>query len=358
MSKKIKVMVIDDSMLIRQVLTKELSKFPEIEIIAQASNPIEAKPLILKHKPDVITLDIEMPKMDGLTFLPILQKFYPVPVVMLSTLTEQGSKAAIEALRKGAVEVMHKPAGGSFLALNRVIDEIAFKIKAAAASKKAVIKPIKTDRKISFTGVSSSNKLVIAIGASTGGTEALRFLFKHLPGNLPPIVITQHMPESFTASFANSLNDNSEVTVAECTDSFDLRPGIALVARGGKHMIVKKRPLGYQSLAVAGEPVCHQCPSVDVMFDSVAKVVGQNSIGVILTGMGADGARGMLAMRNAGAFTIAQDEKSCVVFGMPKEAIALGGAMHTLPLEKIPDAIISAVKLKSKSQRQPALATK
>jgi len=356
MSRKIRLMVIDDSVLIRQVLTKELSKFPEIEIVAQASNPIEAKPLILEHKPDVITLDIEMPKMDGITFLSILQKFYPVPVVMLSTLTEQGSRLAIEALQKGAVEVMHKPAGGSFLALNKVINEIAFKIKAAAVSKKAVIKPIEKDKTISFNGLSSSSKLVIAIGASTGGTEALRFLFKHLPDNLPPIVITQHMPESFTASFADSLNNNSEVTVTECSNSVELRPGLALVARGGKHMILKKRVTGYQAVAVDGEPVCHQCPSVDVMFASVAKVAGTNSIGVILTGMGADGAKGMLAMKNAGALTIAQDEKSCVVFGMPKEAISVGRAMHTLPLEKIPDAIVSAVKLKSK--RQPALAAK
>ncbi len=350
MGKKIKLMIIDDSLLIRQVLTKELSKFPDMEIVAQASNPIEAKPLILKHKPDVITLDVEMPKMDGITFLSILQKFYPVPVVMLSTLTEQGSELAIEALKKGAVEIMHKPAGGSFLALNKVMDEIAFKIRSAAASKKAIIRPIDKSKLLSLGGISGSSKLIIAIGASTGGTEALRFLFKHLPGNLAPIVITQHMPETFTGSFANSLDANSQVCVRECKDSIELKQGVAALARGGRHMILRKTIKGYQAVSVEGEPVCHQCPSVDVMFDSVAKVAGENAIGIILTGMGSDGARGMLAMRNKGAFTIAQDEDSCVVFGMPKEAIALGGAMHVLPLDKIPSAIISAVKLKSKKQ--------
>ncbi len=357
MGKKIKLMIIDDSLLIRQVLTKELSKFPDIEIIAQASNPIEAKPLILKHKPDVITLDVEMPKMDGMTFLSILQKFYPVPVVMLSTLTEQGSKLAIEALQKGATDVMHKPAGGSFLALNKAIDEIAFKIRSAAASKKAIINPINKKAVLSFNNIPFSNKLIIAIGASTGGTEALRFLFKHLPNNLPPIVITQHMPESFTSSFANSLDNNSQICVRECSESLDLQIGTAALARGGRHMILKKTISGYKAVSVEGEPVCHQCPSVDVMFDSVAKVARADAIGIILTGMGADGANGMLAMRQAGAFTIAQDEASCVVFGMPKEAIALGAAMHVLPLEKIPAAIMSAVKIKSKD-KSPALAAK
>ncbi len=340
-------MIIDDSLLIRQVLTKELSKYPDITIIAQASNPIEAKPLILKHKPDVITLDIEMPKMDGITFLSVLQKFYPVPVVMLSTLTEQGSELAIQALQKGAVEVMHKPNGGSFLALNKVIDELAFKIRSAAASKRTTIKPIEKKNLVSLNNIASANKLIIAIGASTGGTEALRFLFKHLPNNLPPIVITQHMPETFTASFAKSLDSNSAINVRECRESIDLRPGLAALARGGKHMILKKTITGYKAVAVDGEPVCHQKPSVDVMFDSVAKIAKANAIGVILTGMGADGAQGMLTMRQFGALTIAQDEQSCVVFGMPKEAIALGGAMHVLPLEKIPAAIISAVKLKA-----------
>ncbi len=348
MAKKIRVMIIDDSMLIRQVLQKELAKDPAIEIVAVATNPIDAQPLILEHKPDVLTLDVEMPKMDGLTFLSILEKFYPVPVVMLSTLTSDGSQAAMEALRRGAVEIMQKPGGGSFLALNRVIEDLIFKIKAAAVSKR---------RRFTFPGQitavkplsmpTSPKDLVIAIGASTGGTEALRYVLSQLPGDMPPIVIVQHMPEAFTASFAASMNNTSQLTVQECDGTYDLRPGLALVARGGKHMSVVKKLSGYVATSQPGEPVCHQCPSVEILFHSVAKVVGQRSIGVILTGMGSDGARGMLAMRQAGAFTIAQNEETCVVFGMPKEAIALGGVQTILPLDRIPQAIIDAVRTKS-----------
>jgi two-component system, chemotaxis family, protein-glutamate methylesterase/glutaminase len=346
MAKKIKIMVIDDSMLIRQVLIKELAKDPGIEVVAFASNPIEAKPLILQHKPDVITLDVEMPQMDGLTFLTILQKFYPVPVVMLSTLTAEGSRVAIEALRRGAVEIMQKPGGGSFLALNRVVEDLVFKIKAAAIAKKRTIADSPTAAPLKPLFLPESRNLIIAMGASTGGTEALRYIISRLPGDMPPILIVQHMPEAFTASFAASLNTTSELTVEECNSATDLKPGLALIARGGKHMTVHKKMNGFMALAQVGNPVCHQCPSVEVLFDSVAKVVGPKAIGVILTGMGYDGAQGMLAMRNAGATNIAQNEESCVVFGMPKEAIALGGAQKILPLERIPQAIVDAVRAK------------
>jgi len=347
MAKKIRVMIIDDSLLIRQVLQKELAKDPEIEIVACATNPIDAKPLILQHKPDVLTLDVEMPKMDGLTFLTILEKFYPVPVVMLSTLTAEGSKMAMEALRRGAVEIMQKPGGGSFLALNRVIEDLIFKIKAAAVSKRrhftvpgqpVVAKP--------NYPLSSGRDLIIAIGASTGGTEALRYIFSQLPGDLPPIVVVQHMPEAFTASFAASLNNISQLTVQECDGSYDLRPGLALIARGGKHMTIVKKMAGFVATSQPGEPVCHQCPSVEVLFHSVAKYAGPRSIGVILTGMGSDGAKGMLAMRENGAYTIAQNEETCVVYGMPKEAVAMGGVQKILPLDRIPQAIVEAVRLK------------
>ena len=345
MAKKIRIVVVDDSLLIRQVLIKELNKTEDIEVVGSAVNPIEAKPVILQHKPDVVTLDVEMPRMDGLTFLKILQKFYPVPVVMLSTLTEAGSNIAIEALRNGAVEIMQKPGGGSFLALNRSIEDLVFKIKAASIAKRKKIFTTPTSENLTInTSFQEKTNTIIAIGSSTGGTEALRYITSRLPGNMPPILITQHMPEAFTASFANSLDKKSQLSISECNGTIPLRPGMALVARGGKHMGLRKTIAGYQAVAKEGEPVCHQCPSVDVMFQSVAKVAKNNVVGVILTGMGNDGAKGMLAMKISGAITIAQDEESCVVFGMPKEAIALNAAKHILPLEKIPKAIISAVK--------------
>ncbi|MFA5864567.1 MAG: chemotaxis response regulator protein-glutamate methylesterase [Phycisphaerae bacterium] len=345
MARKIRVMIVDDSMLIRQVLVKELNKDPQIEVVAEAQNPIEAKPLILKHQPDVLTLDVEMPKMDGLTFLNILQKFYPVPVVMLSTLTSEGSRSAMEALSRGAVEVMQKPGGGSFLALNRSMEQLIFKIKAAAISKRQNYSPSPVGA-VPPAPIPAVKDLIIAIGASTGGTEALRVVLSKLPGNMPPIVIVQHMPEAFTAPFAEALNKISLLDVQECGSPMDLRPGLALVARGGKHLTVTKKMSGYLALSQEGEPVCHQSPSVEVLFNSVAKSAGVRSIGVILTGMGSDGAHGMLAMRNAGAITIAQDEESCVVFGMPKEAIALNAAQKILPLDRIAQAIIDATRAK------------
>ncbi len=346
MAKKIRVMVVDDSMLIRQVLIKELAKDPAIEVVACASNPIEAKPLILLHKPDVLTLDVEMPQMDGLTFLTILQKFYPVPVVMLSTLTAEGSRVAIEALRRGAVEIMQKPGGGSFLALNRVVEDLIFKVKAAAIAKRRTFAMPTQVIPLTPLSLPASKDLVIAMGASTGGTEALRYVLSRLPGDMPPIVVVQHMPEAFTASFAASINNTSELTVEECNGAIDLRPGLALIARGGKHMTVRKKITGYLATAQAGDPVCHQCPSVEVLFHSVADVVGPRAIGVIMTGMGNDGAKGMLAMRNAGAINIAQNEETCVVFGMPKEAIAVGAVQQILPLDRIPQAIVDAVRAK------------
>jgi two-component system chemotaxis response regulator CheB len=347
MAKTIRVMIIDDSMLIRQVLQKELSKDPQIEVVACAANPIEAKPLILKYKPDVLTLDVEMPQMDGITFLSILQKFYPVPVVMLSTLTAEGSRMAMEALRRGAVEIMQKPGGGSFLALNRVVDDLAFKIKAAAVAKRKNFNVPSAPTTLRDTFMPMSKDLVIAIGASTGGTQALRYVLSQLPGNMPPIVVVQHMPEAFTASFAASLNTVCDLEVRECNEPTDLRPGLALVARGGKHMSLTKKMGGYRAVSELGKPVCHQSPSVEVLFHSVANLVGPNAIGVILTGMGSDGAQGMLAMRETGAYNIAQDEESCVVFGMPREAIAAGATHKIVALEHIPHAIVEAVKLKS-----------
>lgn len=342
--RKIRVMIIDDSMLIRQVLQKELTKDPQIDVVAVAANPVEARPLIARHRPDVLTMDVEMPKMDGLTFLDILQKSDPIPVVMLSTLTAQGNTLAVEALRRGAVEVMQKPGGGSFLALNRSMEELIFKIKAAAVAKKRVFtNPALPSKPLS---VAAANDLVIAIGASTGGTEALRYIFSQLPANMPPLLIVQHMPEAFTGPFAAALNSISQLTVQECSGTVELRPGLALLARGGRHLSLARKTTGYLAVAQPGEPVCHQCPSVEVLFHSVARLAASRCIGVILTGMGSDGSRGLLAMRQAGAVTIAQNEETCAVFGMPKEAIALGAAQQVLALERIPAAIVEAVRTK------------
>ncbi len=343
--KKIKVMIVDDSLLIRQILVKELSKYDDIEVVGSASNPIEAKPLILKYKPDVLTLDVEMPKMDGLTFLSVLQKFYPVPVVMLSSLTEEGSRLAIEALERGATEVMQKPGGGSFLALGGVIDELYFKIKAAALAKKVPSSAMKLSLPVKgLRAASVKTNMVIAIGSSTGGTEALRYIIPQLPVNLPPIVIAQHMPEKFTESFANSLDRVSAVKVVECSKDVELRSGLAVIARGGMHMVIRKMGGRYFATLQDGERVHHQKPSVDVLFWSVAKEVGKDSVGVILTGMGRDGADGLLAMKKKGAYTVAQDEKTSVVYGMPKSAVELNAACKVLPLDRIPQEIISAVK--------------
>lgn len=352
MSNVIKVMIIDDSFFVRQILTKELSKYNDIEIVGSASNPIEAKPLILKLKPNVIILDIEMPHMDGLTFLPILQKLYPVPVVVLSSLTEEGSKLAIEALNRGATEVMAKPSKGGITKLPEIICDLYFKIRASSIAKKRanLLKKIESTANILTCDVPPRSDIIIAIGSSTGGTEALRYIIPRLPNNLPPIIITQHMPPTFTASFARSLNQNSLIEVVECPNQIDLKPGMAVIAKGGTHLTIKKKIKGYVALQTEGEPVHYQKPSVDVMFESVAQYAGANSIGVILTGMGRDGADGMLKMKERGAYTIAQDEASCIVYGMPKAAAEIGAAQKIVPLEKIPEEIINAVKAKALSR--------
>lgn len=348
MGTMIRVVVVDDSLLIRSLLEKELNKDPSIEVVAAAADAIEAKSLILRHKPDVVTLDVEMPRMDGMTFLGILQRFHPVPVVMLSTLTAKGSAIAIEALRRGATEIMQKPGDGSFLALARVIEQLVFKIKAAAVAKRRKLPGTHTATAVPLRDPERVEKgTVVAIGASTGGTEALRYVLARLPATMPPIVIVQHMPGGFTETFAQSLDKISDLTVVEAGKTVQLRDGLAALARGGTHVTLTRRPSGYQATPHNGEPVCHQCPSVDVLFHSAAQTARHRAIGAILTGMGSDGADGMLAMRKAGAATIAQDQDSCVVFGMPKEAIACGAVGQILPLERIPQALVKAVEGKA-----------
>lgn len=333
----IKVLIVDDSAVVRTVLTEELSKDPDIEIVGTAPDPYIARDKIVFLKPDVITLDVEMPRMDGITFLKKLMRHYPLPVIIVSSLTPKGGDLAMEALENGAVDVLCKP-GGSYT-VGDIALQLIDKIKGAArvVPRKKTVTESSTVKRLSMT--KTTNK-VLAIGASTGGTEAIKDVLTKFPVDSPGTVIVQHMPEKFTTSFAKRLDELCAMKVVEAQGGETVQPGIALLAPGNKHMVLRRSGARYWVEVKDGPLVFHQRPAVEVLFNSVAKYAGKNAIGVILTGMGADGAAGLLNMRNAGAQTIAQDEESCVVFGMPKEAIKKGGAEYVLPLEKISEKII------------------
>jgi len=337
----IKVLIVDDSAVVRNIFSKELSVDPEIEIIGTAPDPYVARDKIVHLNPDVVTLDIEMPRMDGITFLRKLMKHYPLPVIVVSSLTPQGSELALEALQEGAVEVMCKP-GPSYSVGDMSLNLIE-KIKAAACIniKEVLAKRLSLPSKTSTLSLTRTTNKIVAIGASTGGTQALEYILTAMPSNAPSLAIVQHMPENFTKSFAKRLNEISALEVKEAEQNDRLIPGRALIAPGNKHMLVRRSGAVYYVDIKDGPLVKRQRPSVDVLFDSVAQYVGKNSIGVILTGMGSDGADGLLKIKQAGAPTIAQDEKSCIVFGMPKEAIKLGAAEKVLSLSEIPQAILS-----------------
>jgi len=336
--KKIRVIVVDDSAVVRQILHRELSKDSMIEVVATAPDPYVARDLVVQHKPDVITLDIEMPRMDGLTFLRRLMHYYPLPVIIVSSLTQRGGALAMEALAAGAVEVVCKP--GSSYTIGDMAIEISEKIKAAACVKVQRKEDGAVDKEskhadggvVKRLSLSKTTNKVLAIGTSTGGTEALRKVLPMMPGNAPGIVVVQHMPEHFTKSFAEHLNEECEIDVKEAEDGDTVVPGRALIAPGNYHMLLQRSGAVYCVNVKQGPLVSRHRPSVDVLFKSVAKYAGNNAVGVIMTGMGNDGASGLKEMRDAGARTIAQDEQSCVVFGMPKEAIAGGGAEFVVPL--------------------------
>ncbi len=335
----IRVLIVDDSAVVRKVLREQLSAVPGLEVVGTACDPYEARDKIVELNPQVVTLDLEMPRMDGLTFLGKLMRYRPLPVIVISSLTPRGSEMALRALAEGAVDVLAKP--GSALSVANLGKELAEKIRVAATAKvtaplvaKALTEPVgrpllhrTTDR-------------VIAIGASTGGTRAIEEVLRALPGDTPGTVIVQHMPEHFTANFAQRLNDLCAMDVREARDGDAVVPGLALIAPGNKHMVLRRSGAKYHVDTRDGPPVHHQRPSVDVLFHSVARFAAANAVGVILTGMGADGADGLLAMRKAGARTVAQDEASCVVFGMPREAIRLNAAEHIDPLSAIPRRIL------------------
>ncbi|ADH86372.1 protein-glutamate methylesterase/protein-glutamine glutaminase [Desulfurivibrio alkaliphilus] len=338
--RKIRVLVVDDSAVVRKVFTEELSREKDIEVVATAPDPYVARDKIVELKPDVITLDIEMPRMDGITFLRKLMRYLPLPVIIVSSLTREGGSLALEAMEIGAVEVISKP--GEAYSVGDMSAQLAEKIRAAAQvdvsqRRRVITQPRSVAPKLSLTR--TTNKL-IAIGASTGGTEALKEVLTQFPPNSPGIMIVQHMPAKFTTSFAERLDSLCQIRVKEAEDGDAVVPGTALLAPGNYHMVMRRSGARYYVNIKSGPMVCYQRPAVDVLFNSVAAYGGANAIGVILTGMGKDGAQGMLKMKEAGARTIAQDEASSVVFGMPKEAIELGCVDKILPLKDIPAQVL------------------
>ncbi len=332
----IRVLIVDDSAFIRRVLSEQLSKFEDIEVVGTAIDPYVARDRIVSLRPDVITLDIEMPRMDGLSFLSKLMHHYPMPVVIVSSLTRENSETALRALELGAVEVIAKP--GSQFSLPDVPHRLIQAIRAAAVAdvhKRREIQPAPLSPappEVPVLAPMPAGTRILAIGASTGGTTAIESILRAMPATMPGTVIVQHMPEYFTKAFADRLNKFCAVEVREAKDNDGVTTGLALVAPGNHHMVLERSGAGYQVKIRDGPPVHHQRPSVDVLFQSVARSAGRNAVGAILTGMGADGAKGLLALKESGAHTIAQDEASCVVFGMPKEAIKLGAAEEIVPL--------------------------
>ncbi|MHC1744213.1 MAG: chemotaxis response regulator protein-glutamate methylesterase [Syntrophobacteraceae bacterium] len=350
MNRKINVLIVDDSALVRQTLQEILSSDSEIEIMATASDPFVAAERLKEGIPDVIMLDVEMPRMDGITFLQKLMTQHPVPVVICSSLTEEGSQTTLKALEYGAVEIIEKPKLGTkkFFEESRV--RICDAVKAASRVQvKRMAELRRIEPKLTADAVIPMSKTramvettekVIVVGASTGGTEALRVLLESFPIDSPAIAIVQHMPEHFTAAFARRLDSICRISVKEAQDNDTLIRGRALIARGSHHMLLKRSGARYFVEIKDGPLVCRHRPSVDVLFRSAARYAGRNCVGVIMTGMGDDGAKGMHEMHEAGAVTLAQDEKSCVVFGMPQEAIKLGGVSRVVPLERIADEVL------------------
>jgi len=377
LQKTVRTLIVDDSALVRKLLSESLAKDPEIEVVGTAVDPYVARDKILKLNPDVVTLDIEMPRMDGITFLRRVMKYRPMPVIILSSLTTTGSTKAMEALQAGAVDVLAKPTSWSY----EEDHALAEKIKAAArANLRLIQNTVEEDQEtddsksaretpagaapvaVPSPGMASNPRptllytnvapkvpvpqkmaiprQIVLLGASTGGTEAIKAVLTKLPAAIPPICIVQHIPAYFSAAFANRLNSLCPFEVREAKAGDIPRPGLVLVAPGGYHMVLKWQATHYSVELTTGPMVHHQRPAVDVMFDSAVKAgAGQNTLVILLTGMGADGAEGMLNLRKAGAFTIAQNEETCVVFGMPREAIRMGAAQHVLGLDKIAPCI-------------------
>jgi two-component system, chemotaxis family, protein-glutamate methylesterase/glutaminase len=349
---KTRVVVVDDSALVRSLLTEIINRQSDMECVGSASDPFAAREMIRNLNPDVITLDVEMPRMDGIDFLSKLMRLRPMPVVMVSTLTERGAEVTLKALELGAIDFVAKPKIGVADGLKQLADEITEKVR--TASKARVAKPpapastapgaAAAPRPAPQSIGRLSTEKLIFIGASTGGTEATKELLMNLPPDSPGVVITQHMPPGFTKSYANRLDGLCKIRVKEAVDGERVLPGHAYIAPGGFHLSVERSGANYIARVSDGEPVNRHKPSVEVLFESAARVVGQNAMGIMLTGMGADGAKAMRTMKDAGSYNVCQDESTCVVFGMPREAIAAGAANEVLPLGKIAQHVIDRLR--------------
>ena len=337
---KIRVLSVDDSALMRQIMTEIINSHSDMEMVATAPDPLVARDLIKKFNPDVLSLDVEMPRMDGLDFLEKLMRLRPMPVVMVSSLTGKGSEVTLREL--GAIDFVTKPQLGIREGMLAYSEMIAEKVRTAAKASLAAHKPLSAPTTLKAGPLLSSEKL-IAIGASTGGTEAIRHVLQPLPLSSPALLITQHMPPGFTRSFADRLNKLCQIGVKEAEDGERVLPGHAYIAPGDRHMELSRSGANYQIKIHDGPAVNRHRPSVDVLFHSVAKQAGRNAVGVILTGMGNDGAAGMLAMRQAGAWTLAQNEASCVVFGMPREAINMGGVCEVVDLSQVSQQMLAKI---------------
>ncbi|MFC0312511.1 protein-glutamate methylesterase/protein-glutamine glutaminase [Chromohalobacter canadensis] len=351
-SNKIKVLCVDDSALIRDLMSKIIDSQPDMEVVATAPDPLVARDLIKRTNPDVLTLDVEMPRMDGLDFLERLMRLRPMPVLMVSSLTQKGSEITLRALELGAVDFVAKPEMGIREGMLEYTEMIADMIRAAARSRpKAVAKQPPAKDKPPVKAPLLSSEKVIIIGASTGGTEAIRHVLEPLPANSPAILVTQHMPGGFTKSFAERLDKLCRISVKEAVDGERVLPGHVYIAPGDWHMKLARSGANYVIRLDDAPPVNRHRPSVDVLFRSAAQSAGRNAIGAILTGMGRDGAAGLLEMRQAGAYTLAQDEESCVVFGMPREAVVMGAAIDTIALSEIPAALMKRAEASGRAQR-------
>ncbi|MCP4756288.1 MAG: chemotaxis response regulator protein-glutamate methylesterase [Proteobacteria bacterium] len=341
--KKTRVIVVDDSAVVRAMLSKGLSKHPGIEVVATASDPYKARNLIVRLKPDVITLDLEMPRMDGLEFIAVLMKHWPLPIVVVSSLVEGRCETSLKALELGAVEVFAKPTADVSRHLQKTMSELAEVVcNASRAKVRSRIKAI--PKGVEWSPLVKTTDKVVAIGASTGGTEAVRAVLQQLPAASPGLLVVQHMPEMFTKAYADRLNGICPgLEVREAVNGDFIRPGLVLIAPGNKHLLLRRSGARYYAEVKGGPLVSRHRPSVDVLFHSAAETAGKNAVGVIMTGMGGDGAKGLLAMRQAGARTIAQDEKSCVVYGMPREAVLNGAAERSVPLLEIAASILSMI---------------
>lgn len=338
----IRVLIVDDSATARAVLRDILESEPSIEVVATASDAYVARDKIVELKPDVVCLDVEMPRMDGITFLKKLMHYMPLPVVMVSSLTQSGAKTTLEALEAGAIDFVPKIHSHIYDGKDEMRDELIAKIKSASKAK-VFKREFKHTVTANTTSLAETTNKILAIGASTGGTEALKDLLVGLPRNAPGTVVVQHMPANFIAPFAQRLNSLCAMEVREAKNGDSITPGVVLIAPGDYHMVVRRSGARYFVEIGSGEKVSGHRPSVDVMFNSVAKIAGANAIGVILTGMGADGARGLLAMRKSGARTLGQDEASCVVYGMPKVAYDMGAVEKQIPLNKMANTILSSI---------------